>query len=53
MNGKMIIVIFLYQLFRKLGYKVGLLLIIENWINECVLSINLMIFDVVKFNECL
>ncbi|MBX2878000.1 MAG: UDP-N-acetylmuramoyl-L-alanyl-D-glutamate--2,6-diaminopimelate ligase, partial [Saprospiraceae bacterium] len=52
-NGKTTTATLLYQLFRKLGYKVGLLSTIENRINERVLSTNLTTPDAVKLNECL
>lgn len=52
-NGKTTTATLLYQLFRKLGYKVGLLSTIENRINDSVLSTNLTTPDAVKLNECL
>lgn len=52
-NGKTTTATLLYQLFRKLGYKVGLLSTIENRINDRVLSTNLTTPDAVKLNECL
>lgn len=52
-NGKTTTATLLYQLFRKLGYKVGLLSTIENRINDQVLSTNLTTPDAIKLNECL
>ena len=49
-NGKTTTATLLYQLFRKLGYKVGLLSTIENRINDRVLSTNLTTPDAVKLN---
>lgn len=52
-NGKTTTATLLYQLFRALGYKVGLLSTIENRINQRVLSTNLTTPDAITLNECL
>ena len=52
-NGKTTTATLLYQLFRGLGYKVGLLSTIENRINDEVLSTNLTTPDAITLNECL
>ncbi|MEZ5043259.1 MAG: UDP-N-acetylmuramoyl-L-alanyl-D-glutamate--2,6-diaminopimelate ligase [Saprospiraceae bacterium] len=52
-NGKTTTATLLYQLFRTLGYKVGLLSTIENRINERVLDSQLTTPDAISLNECL
>lgn len=52
-NGKTTTATLLYQLFRKLGYKVGLLSTIENRINDRVLSTQLTTPDALTINYCL
>ncbi len=52
-NGKTSSVMLLYNLFRKLGYNVGMISTVENRINEEVISASHTTPDAVSFNKLL
>lgn len=52
-NGKIIIVILLYNMFCKFGYKIGFIFIVCNYIDEEVILIDYIIFDFIILNKLL